>query len=72
MVRKRKMGSVSIRNKKGYSPNMPKRCGYYLASVPDFTENQEKSQNPEGKQYYAEENPEVGVEPEYAWDPYQA
>ncbi|KAI8568008.1 hypothetical protein RHMOL_Rhmol02G0165000 [Rhododendron molle] len=43
-----------------------------LASVPDFTENQEKTQNPEGEQFYPEENPEVEVEPEYTWDPYQA
>ncbi|KAI8551407.1 hypothetical protein RHMOL_Rhmol06G0183500 [Rhododendron molle] len=42
----------------------------FLASVSDFAENQ-KTQDPEGKQFYAEENPEVGAEPEYAWDPYQ-
>ncbi|KAI8535531.1 hypothetical protein RHMOL_Rhmol10G0181400 [Rhododendron molle] len=42
-----------------------------LASVPDFVENQEETHNPEGEQFYAEENPRVGAEPEYAWDPYQ-
>ncbi|KAI8538372.1 hypothetical protein RHMOL_Rhmol09G0097700 [Rhododendron molle] len=44
----------------------------FLASVSDFAENQEEPQNPEGEQFYAEENPEVGVEPQYAWDPYQS
>ena len=36
-----------------------------------MTQNQEETQNPEGEQFYAEENKDVRAEPEYAWDPYQ-
>jgi hypothetical protein len=36
-----------------------------------MTQYQDNAQNPEGEQFYPEENPEVGIEPEHTWDPYQ-
>ena len=49
--------------------NLPEYAGYN-GDDPSMTQFQEETQNPEGEQFHAEENPEMRAEPEYVWDPY--